>query len=136
MINKKKYILYVSILSSALVFFLNYLSKNYSDSCINIGIYSNETLCTLFGLFLLISVPITVFSVINLFVSESTFLSWVKFTKIYILFYVILVGVFPWRFGDAFLGTEKDQVALYLSSIYFFISLILIIYKSSQKEPK
>jgi hypothetical protein len=73
--------------------------------------------------------PLFFFSLATYRMKEGIFLSWKKFTLIYLFIYLFIVLVSPWIGGD-YLTFEKELVSKFLTEIYFLISLILIVYKS------
>lgn len=129
-----KVLFFISLLLTTGVFFLNFLDKSNSSLCRINGYYSSESDCVLFGLILLIFVGILLFSTLFLFFKNTKiFEFWRNFTFIYLCIYVFVVSIFPWEIGDAYLGTQKDIVALFLVALYTGISLILIVYKTLKK---
>ena len=100
---------------SIISFLTQYYSKNYS-------IADYLTWCTsLFG-------SIFILSIVIYFLKEQIFLSWRKFTLWWILISFFFVYISPTQ--DNFFGNIAEGLALIFGIGYFFVSTILIIYKS------
>ncbi len=103
-------------------------------------ICKNSDTCSLMFKYLKILFVITpallLFSIINKFTTPLVFLSWKGFTKLYLFIYLLIVTIFPWYIGDGLLNIQKAHIAFLGVIIYCIISLVLIISKSSKKDPK
>jgi hypothetical protein len=87
------------------------------------------------ALMLAIFIPIFIFSIVTYKLKEETFLSWKKFTLIYLFIYLFIIVINPWQPAD-FSPFEKKSAFMTLVPLYFLISLILIIYKSIKLRGK
>jgi len=87
--------------------------------------------CTtaLIFLALFFSVPVFILSVLFYHINDKTFISWKRFTFIYLLAYLFIVIIAPWRV-DEFLPLEKKMSAFIAVCIYVITSLLLIAIKS------
>jgi len=77
--------------------------------------------------YLIIFLPILFFSFLFILFKKKTFSFWLKYTLIFIVFYLISLQLFPSTAN--FLAPAKSEISLFLSSIFFFSSLILFIFK-------
>ena len=84
---------------------------------------------------LLIFVPVLIFSLVTYRIKEAVFLSWKKFTIIYLFIYLFIVAVSPWSPGDIDPFT-KGYNSLLMVYLYSGISITLIAYKSYQLKGK
>ena len=82
-----------------------------------------------------IFIPIFISSLIVYRMKEETFLSWKKFTIIYLFIYSFLIIVNPWMPAD-YSPFAKNTAFMVLVPLYFFISFILITYKSIKLRGK
>lgn len=85
---------------------------------------------------LLLLLPFVIFfipTIISFFVKDNIFYFWKKTIPIYLLIYLLVVIITPWKDGDAYFRIAKDLFALYVSVGYLAFSLIFIAYKSSEK---
>ena len=131
MIDKltKKRVLQASTIGAAITSLLAYIFFNTSTS---ICPYEITFDCTILSL---ISLPILLFSLITYNMRDEVFLSWKKFSFIYLFIYLFIVLISPWMHAD-FSPFEKKSNALFLVALYSAISLILIAYKSYQLRKK
>ncbi len=72
-----------------------------------------------------ISIPIFLFSLITYKMKEVVFLSWRKFTFIYLFIYLFIVIVSPWRHAD-FSPFEKGVDGLFMLILYIVLSIRVI----------
>lgn len=126
----RKKILIITLLFT-LIFLPLYLGVPYS-ACKNIyelG-YCRELrdVFNYVALLLMIFPVILVFSLIIYKLREKIFISWRNFTFYYFLIYLFFVLIVPWDFGDVYIPIYKGTVALFLSVLYFFISIFIIIF--------
>lgn len=77
-------------------------------------------------------ISILFFSLLTLKLKKS-FISWKKFTFTYLPIYLFIIFLFP-RGRDPLLPITEELVALFLTCVYSIISILLILYKSLQKE--
>jgi hypothetical protein len=119
-----------SFLLTIVFFVANLLSKQdfcyWKISCFNtfsfIGVISMPFILVLFV------------SLINFKLKDLAFMSWKKFTFIYLLIYIFIIILVPSHSGDEYLDISRGLVGVILSCIYFLSSLILIVSKSLKKE--
>ena len=123
--------------SFTVTLFLVLLVNILQDTSISICPYEVTLNCTilLFALELFIFMPIFFFSLITYKMRDEIFLSWRKFSFIYLFIYLFIVLISPWMHAD-FSPFEKKSNALFLVALYSAISLILIAYKSYQLRKK
>ena len=132
MLNKKKVlsVSIVGILSLILIVILQvYFDLSFGSEC---GAYNPPIagcLSALLTYVFVIFIPILIFSLITYRLKEDTFLSWQKFTVIYLFIYLFIIIIAPWQ-HDPFFPIEKEIMVMIFCSIYTLISLILITYKS------
>lgn len=130
--NKKKAI--KRIIYTALGFFSLALLLGWLDDTYELY-FSYDLTEMLMQTFALFSLSLIVISFILLPLREETFFAWKKFAKIYlpIAFAIILLFAFSsggggnWGLGG---GMDTEGVTIFLSGLFFLISLILIVYKS------
>ena len=131
----KKRVLQMSLLGiMSLILIL--LLRTYFNVPSNIGgrlgVYNPPLISriTQLSLYLLdISIPILLFSLATYRMKEEVFLSWRKFTVIYLFTYLFIVVIVPWT-PAAFSPFSKGPNTLFMLSFYFLISLTLTSYKS------
>lgn len=121
----KKRILVTSLLLSILIYPAMYIADKSSSFMVE-HIY--ETITYL----LLIFVPIFVVSILILFLKESVFISWKKFTFIYLFIYLSLVIFSPLRCD--YIPICKETMFMFFVPTYLVISIFLIIFKSIKKQ--
>jgi len=131
--SKRK--VFIIALLSTVVFFvllpkqtLSIICDSYNSTCIDLVGY--------FLLIFMIGVTILIPSIILLFLKQEIFDFWKKTLYIYLFIYLLVIILTPWYIGDGFFHIQKDIIALILSILYFFISFILIIFKSLEKEKR
>ena len=108
-----------------------FLESQASSLCPVIGSYYYETLCRLIGDISFIAVPLFIFSLLFLFSgNEKVFLSWKRFTVIYLPLYLALAIFTPWYVGDGFMNLQKELVIFIFCGVYFALSAFLVLYKS------
>jgi hypothetical protein len=129
----KKGVFICSIISS-LLFIILYFNVPYSFFCKDNRslLYCGDFFRVLKILFM-ITPAILFLSIINFFVSDRIFLSWKKFTFIYLLIYLLIIIIAPATGGD-FIKIVKGTLGIFLSIVYFIISLFLILHKSFKKD--
>ena len=124
----KKRVLWVSAIGALCTVVLMYFFSNaYSNDCE----YEFDFSCMGVMLALVFApfVPVAVFSLITYRMKEEIFLSWRKFTVIYLFIYSFTIVINPWLHAD-FSPFDKKSAFITLVPLYFLISLILIAYKS------
>ena len=131
MIDKltKKRVLQASTIGAAITSLLAYIFFNTSTS---ICPYEITFDCTILSL---ISLPILLFSLITYNMRDEVFLSWKKFSFIYLFTYLFIVLISPWRPAD-FSPFAKGIDSIRMLGLYTLISLTLIAYKSYQLRKK
>ena len=88
----------------------------------------------IFILYLMLFIPVFLFSLITFKLKESTFSLWRNFSVWAIPISLIIISFLPTRtHGLDFLPITKGTVIFSLTVLYSVISLLLIIYKSSKK---
>ncbi len=76
----------------------------------------------------LISIPILILAIFSFFIKKQISKRWLKFTFLFLLFYVIIYFLSPKSKSD-YLWFQREAVSLFSAIIYFIASsLILIIY--------
>ena len=133
MLNKKKS-LYISGIGSLVAVVALYLAYHtpLSTCDYEMSLRCFSTLvCLMFGIF----IPIFISSLIVYRMKEETFLSWKKFTIIYVFIYLFLIIVNPWMHADYSIF-EKNTIFMAIVPLYFLLSFILIIYKSIKLRGK
>ncbi len=86
-----------------------------------------------------LTVPVLIFSVINLFFKGSIFVSWAKFTKYFFIvsLFIILLAFTPASTYQPMLyPSDIGNPTLVLVILYSTVSLSLILYKSFKKNKK
>lgn len=128
-----KTILFISSLLSLILLFLktNYPSHKF---CYEIDV------CIIFLKYLkilfLIAPIILFFSIVSFLINkEHIYITWRKYTFIFLLFYFIIVSITPWYIGDGLLNIQKAEIAFLGLGLYSIISLILLIVQTL-KKPK
>ena len=81
----------------------------------------------------LIFIPIFIFSIILSRLGESKFEKWKKFTFIYLIIYLTVYFLSPTQ-GDGYIWLQRETISFFGAISYSAISIVLIIYKSLQKE--
>lgn len=73
-----------------------------------------------------------IFSLITYFIREEIFRSWIKFTYIWIPISIFLVLFIPGGGGNSAFPSliDKELVSIFMSGLYFSISLIIVIFGS------
>jgi hypothetical protein len=95
---------------------------------------NTEAVVEIIGLFSLVTF---LSSAILYFLREEVFLSWFKFAKYYLPIALFLILGFSSDGGGSFsMGNDMEGMVFFSASIYFLISLILIIYKSIKLRGK
>ncbi len=86
---------------------------------------------------LVVSAVLLAISLLLFFVNEKVVFAWSKFAGWWVTLSIVAVWMFPFGRGG-FLppGTDKGILSLALWSLFFFISLILIAYKSYSLRGK
>ena len=56
--------------------------------------------------------------------NQTSFEAWKKFSFFYFFIFVFTILVTPWYSGDGFLNIQKGDVAIALSVLYLFLSLL------------
>jgi hypothetical protein len=116
----------LSLLGTILVFVLDGIRA--SQHCFSVGNYGYENICLLGGMLLLIFLPTLFIAIVTLFARNNiVFRNWLKFAKYYVPIYFLLVIATPWYSGDEFLNIQKETIALFLSVLYFAISLVILL---------
>ncbi len=124
-LDKKANTTYLGI--SCLVVIIAYLVNiNFREKSLTIAL--SESIFWL-------TVPVLIFSVINLFFKGSIFVSWAKFTKYFFIVSLAIILMTPTStHGMDFLPIVKETVAVALAILYSVASLFLITYLSFRKE--
>jgi len=127
----KKNVLVISLLGS-LIFFcvLFYINNFYLKADYSCGIY-----CDTFWIFSLIFIPILIGSIITYKMKSYVFSNWIKFTFWFFIFSFLILLLVPFK-CDVYLRICKESLTWFFSVIYSLISLILIIFKSLEKEKR
>jgi len=117
----------------SLPFFFILSSRNFVyDTCL-----TQQSVCYHFlGYLLLISLFFTTILIpvfILFLLKKEVFYFWRKTLVIYLVIYLFIILIIPWRGGDVYLRIEKDMFALYFSILYFIYSIFFIIYHSLKK---
>lgn len=87
-----------------------------------------------------IGFSVFILSVLTTFVKDSTYDSWRKFTKYFLVFAVVAILITPTSgssggsLGMDIYAIDKELVTILLSGLYAVISLPLIIYKTFKKD--
>jgi len=131
--NKNSVLLISFLLTLAFGLFA-YLSDN--DICI--GFVSNYwDVCELIGYVFAIFAPILISGMVVFGLREEIFISWRKFTFIYLFIYLFIIIVAPWGKAD-FISFHKEIIFMTLVPLYLATSLLLIIiksYKLKKQQP-
>ena len=141
MIDKlaKKRVLQISIACSVCLMLIAYMQNYFNLHSGSECGFDNPPIIacssTLLGYFLLIFLPILLFSLITYKMRDEVFLSWKKFTFIYLFMYVCIVLISPWRPAD-FSPLAKDSNTFFMFYLYSIISLFFVAYKSYQLRGK
>ena len=119
----RKIFFVVSLVAFIIFLFLIYLDMG--KSCPYIW-DSSMTICAYIGLFLILSVPIFIFSIIFLFFrrNEKVFVFWKKFTVLFLIIFLPVYLITPNEITD-FVPVYKETVALGMATIYTFISVVI-----------
>jgi hypothetical protein len=87
-----------------------------------------------FSDFLILFLPIFLFSLVTYFIKEEVFKAWLKFTYWYFPVYILSIlflsgmgGGGGYMIGNVF---DSNFFAISLSGLYIIISLILVVYKA------
>jgi hypothetical protein len=64
--------------------------------------------------------------------NKDKFEKWRKFSLRYYLVYFVVVLIFPWHIGDAFLGFQKSDVVFLLTGLHFIISWFYLLGKNTK----
>ncbi len=116
----KKNNIIIFLISLTLILLAYYINTNYRDDL------PRKLSESIFWL----TIPISFYGLITLFLRDSVFRSWFKFTKYYFIISVLIVLIAPTStHGLDFFPIVKETVTIFLSVLYSAISLILIIYK-------
>ncbi len=131
----KKRILIGSFMGFALLVLIRQIQVRFNffggSEC---GIYVDNSpiiACALTLIFYILafSIPVFVFGLILYKMKEDVFLLWRKFTFIYLVSYLFIMMFAPWKKAD-FISFDKGFIFIILISLYFIISLLIIIIKS------
>ena len=129
----KKSVLRLSIIGSLIFLTLVFISlggycTEYKYLCDRAH---DDTLATYFFVFLLIFF----ISLITYKMRDEIFLSWLKFTYVWVPLTIVLTFLAP-EYGNSLLPIEKGSVSFVMSFLFLLISLIIIISKSISLRKK
>jgi hypothetical protein len=122
------------LLSLSFTLFIFYIVSYYNKFLSLPAVYK-DFCCfddRIFNLFL-ISVPILVFSIFVNFLQKNYIDVWGRFTKIYLVVYLLLYFTVPTQ-GDGMIWFQRETISFFGSIIYTLISIIILVYKSFKKD--
>lgn len=118
----KKNILILSISAGTLLTVIAVMIIDVNNK--NFALYAFEgVLITIF----LFSILVSIFSCILLFLKEQVFTSWWGFAKWYLIGSAILIAITPVGPSGGIVSIDAELVSWWLASLFFIISLIIII---------
>jgi len=82
-----------------------------------------------------LSVPILISSIILFLTSDNIFKKWIKFAIGWIFVSLIAIAATP-EYGGGFLDPDREQVSIWMSSLFLIISIILMIVWSVKERNK
>jgi len=80
-----------------------------------------------------LSLSIIAVSLVLFFINDNVFMKWFKFALGWILVSLFFISITP-EYGGGFLDPDREQVSIWMSSLFLIISLILIIVWSIKEK--
>ena len=118
----KKNVFFIALGGGILSILFGFLSDNGSCN-------QYQQMCQSFAFMLLIFLALLPLSILIFSVREKTFYSWLKFTYWWIPLSIFIIFLAPLHDGSL-LTFSKQIISLWMSGLFIFISLIIIIKKS------
>ena len=126
---KKKYNKII-LLVSAVVLVVCYLSVKGYFGNIFIFRYNDFT-----DSFMLLSASFLLVSLFMFSVTDSVFKKWLKFSSVWLLSSLLAIAMTP-RYPRGFIDPDREQVSIWMSSLFLIISIILMIIWSIKEKRK